>query len=175
MYRHEWPARAFLKIMSFCNYRNYKNKRRYTDETAGSPGLVFYDHDCPVCRAEMRRLKALDRANRLQLVNIRDPGFSEQYWRVGLAEFSQAMHVLTGKRIWLVGMPAIRYLYAQAGRGFLLAPSAWPLFAPLADYAYRKFASHRFAVSRWLGMAGVKGFCNDGLCAFDTKNRSNTK
>jgi len=168
MFRIDKPRGAFLKTDNFSLYRNYQNKRTNHERLDRPASLAFYDHDCPLCRHEMLRLKSLDREGRLILVDINDPRFSERYRGVSRFDLSQAMHVLTAERIWLVGMPAIRHLYSQVGLGFLLAPTAWPLLSRLADCAYRKFAPNRVAVSRWLGLRKAGDECRDGSCSAKT-------
>lgn len=154
----------FLKLNNFSLYRNYKNKR-WSDEVKELPSLVFYDHACPLCRAEMQRLKSLDQHNRLRLVDISADRFDETKWGIPRARMSEALHVFILPGQWLVGMPAIRHVYRQVGWGFLVAPTAWPIVSPLADVFYRYFAPNRNRVSRWLGFRASAAGCANGACA----------
>ena len=52
----------------------------------------------------------------------------------------------------------VRRLYAAAGLGWLLAPTAWPGLRRLADWAYALFARNRLALT---GRSG----CTAGSCS----------
>lgn len=53
-----------------------------------------------------------------------------------------------------------RQAYAAAGRGWLLAPTGWPILKPLFDWGYEIFARNRIAIGRVLGRN-----CETGSCA----------
>lgn len=158
------PLRAFLKFTDFCLYRNYGNKYQEHEQTYIDGTVVFYDHECPFCRQEMLRLKSLDSEDRLILLNMNSPVFDEHYWGVTREDASQALHVLTTDKTWLVGMPAIRHVYSQVGLGWLMAPSGWPVISRFADLAYRYIAPNRYAFSRWLGLGKAGNKCTDKVC-----------
>ena len=164
------PVRAFLKLVNFCYYRNYKNNRQDRDAPDSSTCIVLYDHECPFCRQEMQRLKSLDHEDRLILLNMNGPLFNEAYWGVSHEDASRALHVLTAEKVWLVGMPAIRHVYAQVGLGWLLAPTGWPLLSSLADIFYRQFASNRYAISHWMGLRKNDGQCTESVCMTNEQN-----
>ncbi|WP_455202486.1 thiol-disulfide oxidoreductase DCC family protein [Kaarinaea lacus] len=161
----------FLKTSNFCLYRNYKNERWSNTIRVEQPSLVFYDHACPLCRAEMQRLKSVDKYERLQLVDISSPQFDEEKWGVPRSTLSEALHVLLASGQWLVGMPAIRHVYRQVGWGWLMAPTGWPLISPLADIFYRNFAPNRNLISRWLGFHSQRVECSDDICGTDQQKR----
>ena len=164
MVNNNLPLRVFLKFISFSYYRNDENNRQKPTQPSVSSSFVLYDHDCPLCRQEMQRLKSLDPEDRLILVDINSPSFNEQYWGVSRDDASQALHALTAEKIWMVGMPAIRHVYALVGLGWLMAPSGWPLISRLADLAYHYIAPNRFVISRWLGLGKSNSKCNDHVC-----------
>ena len=173
MFNNNSPLQVFLKLIDFCNYRNYENERQMSDRYVDNSAIVLYDHDCTLCRQEMQRLKSLDHEDRLLLLNINSPIFNAHDRGVSREEVSQALHVLTAEKIWLVGMPAIRHVYAQVGLGWLMAPSGWPLISRLADLAYRYIAPNRYVISHWLGLGKVNGKCTDNVCAVkDVKTKA---
>jgi len=166
MLQQDKKAKAFfLKLNDFCFYRNNENNRRNEVADLFSVSVVLYDRACPVCRVEMERLKRRDRHERLVLLDISSPVFNEQTWGISHADASGALHVLTPGNKWLVGMSAIRHVYHQVGLGWMMAPSAWPVIAPLADRLYRYIAPNRYAISRWLGFASTSPTCTDSVCA----------
>lgn len=158
------PQRVFLKLVNFCLFRNNINNRHASGTPGTGSSIVFYDHACPICRAEMLRLKARDRHARLILLDISSDDFDAQVWGIHREDAQAALHVLTPANAWLKGMPAIRHVYAQVGLGWLLAPTGWPLVSRLADFTYRHFAPNRFAVSRWLGLAYPPSSCSNASC-----------
>lgn len=158
------PIRAFLKNINFCYYRNYKNIRQGINQDCLHSSIILYDHDCPFCRQEMQRLKSIDVDDCLILLNINSRLFNPEYWGVSREQASQSLHILTAERIWLVGMPAIRYVYAQVGQGWLLAPSGWPMITWLADLLYRYIAPNRYVISHWLGLSSNNQQCTNEFC-----------
>ncbi|MDH5326447.1 MAG: DUF393 domain-containing protein [Gammaproteobacteria bacterium] len=164
---HKVPGWAFFKNLKFSNYRNYKNQEQNAISAGPNRNVVLYDHECPLCRREMLRLKSLDKDGRLELININGPSFREKDWGVSHAQVSEAMHVLTGEGIWLVGMPAIRYVYAQVGHGWYMVPSGWPVLSRLADLAYGAIAKNRYFVSKWLGFRTKQSHYIDTQCPTD--------
>ena len=160
--------RGFLKPIYFSFDRNNINNRQKAPPAA-TGCQVLYDHACPLCRAEMLRLKQHDRHGRIQLVDISDPGFDDSQWGFTREALSMALHVQTADGEWLVAMPAIRHVYRQVGLGWLMAPSGWPLLAPLADRLYRYIAPNRAQLSRWLGLHTQP--CNDDSCNVSQANK----
>lgn len=119
--------------------------------------LVFYDGACPVCAHEMHVLKHHDHQGRLALIDIAAPDFDERAWPVSIAELNARMHVRRSDGAWLKGMAAIRHVYRAIGKGWLLAPTRWPLLVHVFDRAYLWFARNRMAVSARLGMRVCTG------------------
>jgi predicted DCC family thiol-disulfide oxidoreductase YuxK len=158
------PFRVFLNFMDFCNYRNNKTNKHEPPNDKAARSVVLYDRACPLCRAEMQRLQARDRAGRLLLVDISAPGFEAVRWGFSQQALANALHVLTSDNQWLIGMPAIRHVYAQVGLAWLMAPTGWPVLANLADLAYRYVAPNRIVLSRWLGLAPAATVCADTQC-----------
>lgn len=156
--------RYFLNLCNFCNYRNYYNDRRDKEQHVDESTIVLYDHECPLCRQEMERLKSLDHENRLTLLSIHSGNFDEKHWGVTKADASRALYVLTAEKIWLVGMPAIRHVYSQVDLGWLMSISGWPIISGISDLAYRYIAPNRYAISRWLGLGKSSYKCTDNKC-----------
>jgi len=170
MLNNNLPLRAFLRLIDFSHYRNDKNNRREPPQQSVCSTIVLYDDDCPLCRHEMQRLQSLDQAGCLTLLDINSPMFNEQYWGVSVEDASQALLVLTAEKIWMVGMPAIRHVYAQVGLAWLMAPSGWPLISSFANFAYRLIAPNRFVISRWLGLGKINNGCTEQICTVNDDN-----
>ena len=159
----------FLKHLYFCIYRNYCNTKQ-TFVTYKNKLHVFYDATCPICNQEMTRLHKLDQHQRLNMVDMSTNDFDAQDWGVNLEDLDKALHVLTPTGEWLVGLQAIRVVYAQVGLRWLVLPTTCPGIANLLDATYLKFAPHRQAVSRWLGLNSEQTPCNDEMCDLKTPN-----
>jgi len=125
--------------------------------------IVLYDGACPLCRTEMLRLKRRDPGNRLRLVNIAAPDFNAPAWGFSQAALGMALHVRSPEGRWLIGMAAIRHVYARVGLGWLLAPTGWRPLRRVFDAMYAWVARHRLPVSGRLRALGY-GRC-DERCA----------
>jgi predicted DCC family thiol-disulfide oxidoreductase YuxK len=113
---------------------------------------LLYDGACPVCSLEMRRLRSLDGARRLECLDIAAPGFDPARDGTTMPALMERMHALAPDGRLLAGMDAIRAAYAAVGLGWLLAATRLPLVNRLADRAYLAFARNRYAISRRLGL-----------------------
>lgn len=113
--------------------------------------IVLYDHACPMCRAEMQRLKRRDATDCLRLVDIADKEFRAEAWGFSAQSLADALHTRAPDGRWLIGMAAIRHVYAQVGLGWLLAPTGWPVVGRMFDRLYAWIARNRMWVSRAWG------------------------
>ena len=104
---------------------------------------LLYDGQCSICRRAIERLKRRDRENRIVLEDISDPGFDPGRYGLTAEQVRAVMHVVLPDGRVLRAMDAVRAAYAAVGRGWLLAPTAWPGIRWLADAFYRYFARHR--------------------------------
>lgn len=125
-----------------------------------APTLVFYDGACPICAKEMRVLRRHDRAGRLMMIDIAAANFDERAWPVCRAAMSAALHVRLPDGTWRNGMAAIRHVYQAIGKGWIVAPTGWPLLSRVCDRAYAWFARNRLRVSARLGLSP----CAGGTC-----------
>lgn len=131
--------------------------------------IVLYDGACPLCRTEMLRLKRRDPGNRLRLVNIAASDFNAPAWGFSRAALGMALHVRSPEGRWLIGMAAIRHVYARVGLGWLLAPTGWWPLRRVFDAMYSWVARHRLPVSGRLLALGY-GRC-DERCSLAPQSR----
>lgn len=120
---------------------------------------LLYDGNCPICAAEMRRLRRLDRRGRLAFEDISTPGFDPLRYEKTREQLMGAMHAILPDGGIVTGMEAFRRAYAAAGHGWLLAPTGWPLLRPLFDSLYRRFAGNRMKIGRFFGRGCPEGHC----------------
>jgi predicted DCC family thiol-disulfide oxidoreductase YuxK len=113
------------------------------------PLTLLYDRACTVCRTEMDALRARDADHgRLRFVDISASDFSAAAWGATLAELNALLHAVDAQGRMHRGVPALRLAYAAVGRGWLWAPTRWPLLRGLFDVLYAGFARHRYGFSR---------------------------
>jgi predicted DCC family thiol-disulfide oxidoreductase YuxK len=112
------------------------------------PLTLLYDRRCGVCRLEMDDLKGRDASGRLRFVDISAPGFDATRWGASPAALSTELHAVDAAGQRYRALPAIRRAYAAVGRGWVMAPTAWPWARPFFDALYRAFAANRYGISR---------------------------
>ena len=125
------------------------------------PLTLYYDHGCPLCRAEMFALKAIDAADRLRLVDCSAAGFADAdatQAGVTVAAMMRRMHARNAAGRWHVGVPAFVVAYGAVGVAGLASALATPRLQPLFARVYGWIADHRIALSR-LGLNGLFGAC----------------
>lgn len=126
--------------------------------TAGRVTL-FYDGSCSLCRREMAWLERADRGRgRLRFVDITAAGFDPAEAGASMDALMSRMHARAEDGELVTGMDAIRCGYAAVGRGWMVAPTRWPVLRSVFDRMYGVFARNRV---RWFG----GGTCADGSCA----------
>jgi predicted DCC family thiol-disulfide oxidoreductase YuxK len=124
---------------------------------------LYIDGQCPLCVAEMTRLRAWDQHGQLAFVDIAGPGFDPAPLGVNLIALNQQLHAWTADGRWLIGTDTIVAAYTCVGKGWIVAPLRVPMLRPLWRAAYLTFARNRMRISRWLGY-DVPGPCRDGAC-----------
>jgi predicted DCC family thiol-disulfide oxidoreductase YuxK len=123
---------------------------------------LFYDSQCPLCVAEMRRLKAFDSAGRMAFADLHAPDFIERYPHVDRLKACRILHGQLDSGELLLGLDVTHLAWSLAGRHKWLALLRWPLVKPAADAVYLLFARCRYGIS-WL-LTG-KSRCNS--CSLD--------
>ncbi|WP_051305012.1 thiol-disulfide oxidoreductase DCC family protein [Chitinilyticum litopenaei] len=129
---------------------------------------IYYDRACPLCRAEIHRLKRLDRKGALTLVDASAADFVAPAG-VSVEDMLTRLHVRDASGNWLVGIDAIAAIYRAIGHGRVWARlMVWGPLRPLMSRAYRLLANNRQRVSGWMGMRrDPPARCEDGVCRGD--------
>ncbi|WP_240324384.1 thiol-disulfide oxidoreductase DCC family protein [Trinickia diaoshuihuensis] len=126
---------------------------------------LYIDGNCPLCVAEVKRLRAWDRHRRLAFVDIAQPGFDPSPLGVELAALNRQIHAWTADGHRLVGIDTFVAAYTHVGKGWIVAPLRVPMLRPFFRAAYLVFARNRMRLSRWLGM-GTLSECTTQACRF---------
>ena len=109
---------------------------------------IFYDGGCPLCLAEMKQLIKLDRQKKIDLVDINQESFEEDYPEIDRQKADQILHGQLADGTILLGLDVTHKAWSLVGKGRWTAIIRWPIIRPLADFAYLKFARHRHFLSR---------------------------
>ena len=103
---------------------------------------IFYDGDCPVCAREInwiekksRKIKYTD----ITKCDLRKTGKSKD-------ELMSQLHAQLENGEWIFGMEVVRKMYEDAGLGFLMKPTKWPILKIIFDFAYKIFAKYRVSL-----------------------------
>lgn len=107
---------------------------------------LLYDAACPFCRREIHWIKSKDYRNQILLVDISAEGFDASSYGLTAEAVDGKIHAIRPDGSVVTGMEVFRRLYAAVGLGWLLAPTAWPIIRPIADWGYSVFARNR---RRW--------------------------
>lgn len=136
---------------------------------------ILYDAKCPLCSMEMSHLKALDKRQKIELVDIHDEKFGQRFPDVAP---SDAMRILHGyyQNQQLLALDVTYRAWSIVGRGFWVQPLRLPIVKQLAHAVYLLFAKHRYAISsfcfRYLNIG--KDVCDTGACYVDD-NKTNRR
>lgn len=125
---------------------------------------VYYDGDCPLCSSEMAFLMRANRDGLLRFVDIARPGFDAAALGVSREDLMALLHVQDAAGRWLIGVPAVRAVYAATGHRRLAAALDHPVITWLARPGYAWLARNRYRLPRWLLSAA---HLHTGNCAPD--------
>lgn len=127
--------------------------------TQAEPALtLLYDGACPLCLREVKGLKRRDQRGAIRFVDLNAPDYDPQRWggisyRDGMAR----IHALRSDGTVLRDVAVFREAYRLVGLGWLYAPTAWPLIAPIVDRIYAIWASQRL---RLTGRPDLDSLCS---------------
>ena len=121
---------------------------------------VLFDSECPFCRVEARLMTYLNRSGHLALEDIAAPGFEPGLYGSTLEELMGTLHGFFPDGRKTCGMETFRQAYRTVGLGWLFAPTGWPIFLPIFDFAYVVFAKHRVRLGRLFGRACESDRCS---------------
>ena len=110
---------------------------------------ILFDGGCPLCLREVKTLKRLDNGvGRLGFIDIDQPDFDpDQHQGISYRDAMGRIHAITGDGTILRDVAVFREAYRLIGLGWLYAPTAWPVFAPLTNWLYGKWAGWRLALT----------------------------
>jgi len=111
---------------------------------------MIYDGDCPICRAEVKWLTKFNKEGYLEFEDISktDNSDDQRIYGKPKQELLDRIHGVTEDGLLVSGVEVFRQSYNSVGLGWMMAPSKWPIFKPISDWAYTLFAKHRVSLGR---------------------------
>ena len=111
----------------------------------------------------MARLRKWNTAGKLGFVDIASPNFDPTPLGVTMEALDRELHSQTSAGDILIGIDSMLSAYSLVGNGWLVFPLRVNTLRPMLSLLYRKFARHRYRISRWLGYKTTP-LCVDGVC-----------
>jgi predicted DCC family thiol-disulfide oxidoreductase YuxK len=121
---------------------------------------VYYDHSCPLCRAEIQALRQADVLDEVAWLDCSAADFqcaAADADGIDRAAMMEALHLRDRSGRWLIGVDAFATLYRQLGLHGLANPWALPGVRGVLRWLYPWIARHRQGLSR-LGVNALFGW-----------------
>jgi predicted DCC family thiol-disulfide oxidoreductase YuxK len=133
---------------------------------------LFYDGSCPLCVAEMNKLRVLNHAEHLHFEDILVEGFTEHYPDICIIEASNILHGKLDSGELLLGLDATHKAWSLVGHKKWIGILRMPFIKPIADQCYLLFARNRYRFSYLLT---GKAKCNSGgTCGISSPQKNKT-
>ncbi|MCP9848508.1 thiol-disulfide oxidoreductase DCC family protein [Cyanobium sp. Morenito 9A2] len=127
---------------------------------ADQPALtLLFDGACPLCRREVDSLRSRDLGRGLiRFVDIDAADYDPSaHGGISYGEAMGSMRGLAADGRVIKDVAVFREAYRLVGLGWLYAPTAWPLIAPVVDALYALWARWRL---RLTGRGELQGLCD---------------
>lgn len=141
----DWSRFDTLNI----SFQSFSFKSSMQHMTDAEKLRILYDGNCPLCCNRIAHLKRIDTLGKLEYINFRNPTFNWTSVPVEQNELEQQIYAIAPDGTLISGMEVIRSAYRAVGRGWLTAPTGWPLLRPFFDTLYRFIARNRMWISRF--------------------------
>ncbi|CAM4193375.1 thiol-disulfide oxidoreductase DCC family protein [Pseudoalteromonas byunsanensis] len=121
---------------------------------------IFYDGQCPICVAEMKKLLTFDQHRKIVIVDVHEQNFAAQYPHIDKRKALTILHAEDENGQIFLGLDATYQIWKLVGKYrwlkvLRLYPIRW-----LADGCYWLFARNRMRLSRML----LPSRCNNDRC-----------
>ncbi|MET0066895.1 MAG: DUF393 domain-containing protein [Candidatus Thiodiazotropha sp.] len=126
------------------------------------PLEFLYDGQCPICCADVARLRKADRHQRLVFIDISTEDFDPQGYQRTQEALLARIHARRADGVVVEGPEVFRLALEAVDMGWLAAPTRWPLISQATEIGYGWFARHRGSISRRLSrlFPGVYPACD---------------
>ncbi|MFY8275218.1 thiol-disulfide oxidoreductase DCC family protein [Pseudoalteromonas sp. SSDWG2] len=111
---------------------------------------LFYDGACPLCNAEITKLKSYDSEQRITFVDINNERDFIYYPQVSFEQAFDTLHAIDCDGRILLGLDANIAAWNAVGKYRWLNVLRLPVLRLISDACYRLFAKHRVWISNKL-------------------------
>jgi predicted DCC family thiol-disulfide oxidoreductase YuxK len=133
---------------------------------------LFYDGSCPLCVAEIDKLRTLNQAEYLHFEDILEADFSERYPEICITEASNILHGKLDSGELLLGLDVTHKAWSLVGHKKWIGILRMPFIKHIADQCYRLFARNRYRFSYLLT---GKAKCDSGnTCGFSPPQKKDS-
>tara|TARA_R110001599_G_scaffold170573_1_gene360866 strand:+ start:83 stop:451 length:369 start_codon:yes stop_codon:yes gene_type:complete len=108
---------------------------------------LFYDGYCPLCVAEMDKLKAYDHKQNLDFEDIQALDFKDRFPSLNWQDLNKRIYGQLPDGSLITGLDVTYLAWKSVGKGWLYAPLRWPVIRWFADAFYLFFARYRYTIS----------------------------
>jgi len=120
---------------------------------------IFYDSICPLCVAEMDKLKQRDKDQKMAFVSLQEEGVAERFPEL---DMNKAMTILQGRLAtgdYIEGLDVTHKAWSLVGKGYWTFVLRLPILRSFFDVIYRTFARHRYRISELITGKPVCASC----------------
>lgn len=129
--------------------------------------IIFYDAQCPLCNAEMMKLKEFDSKQRIELVDIHSKDLNLSYPKINKEYAMGLLHGINDDCEMIYGLDVTYQSWQAVGKYPWLKVLRLPVIKFFADIGYRFFAKHRQQISRLFMRHDI---CEKDQCTAKRKN-----
>ena len=108
---------------------------------------LFYDSHCPLCDAEINKLKTYDNNQQLLFEDINAEDFVSRYPTIDKIKANKLLHGQLSSGDMLYGLDVTCLAWKIVGKHKWLAILRWPAIRWFADLGYLLFARYRNTIS----------------------------
>jgi predicted DCC family thiol-disulfide oxidoreductase YuxK len=128
------------------------------------PLEFLYDGSCPICSADVAKLRKADRQKKLIFIDITSDNFDPGDYGRSLDELLARIHARRADGKLVEGAEVFRLSLTAVGLGWIAAPTRWPHFNYVTELAYDWFARNRSVLSQYLGRLYTPAIVCDSRC-----------
>src|SRR5210317_1540292 len=108
---------------------------------------MFYDSYCPLCVAEIKELRALDRQQALVFIDIHSEGFKQSWPHIDPLEANRVLHAQREDGSMVYGLDVSVEAWGMVGKHRWLKLLRLPVIRWFSNLGYRMFARYRYTIS----------------------------
>ncbi|HCM04723.1 MAG TPA: cell division protein [Oceanospirillales bacterium] len=124
--------------------------------------IIFYDASCPLCNAEMQKLKIADKQNKITLEDLNAADFNNRFPNISKLKAMNLLHAQAASGEMIYGLDVTYEAWKTVGKHRWLIVLRLPVIKFFADMGYTFFAKHRQRISR---LIMPNSTCSNNQCS----------